>query len=56
MMLSKKFSKGSIAEVGVDKKGEIVVEVKKPPKILSPINGELLNKELQKIAKEEKGK
>jgi hypothetical protein len=36
-MLSKKFVKGGIAEVSLDKKGEIVVEAKKPKKIPSPI-------------------
>jgi ATP-dependent Clp protease ATP-binding subunit ClpC len=37
LMLSKKFTKGSIAEVSVDKKGEITVDAKKPRKIPSPI-------------------
>jgi ATP-dependent Clp protease ATP-binding subunit ClpB len=37
LMLSKKFMKGGIAEVSVDKKGEIVVEAKKPRKIPSPM-------------------
>ncbi len=37
LMLSKKFTKGSIAAVSLDKKGEIVVEAKKPKKIPSPI-------------------
>jgi ATP-dependent Clp protease ATP-binding subunit ClpB len=37
LMLSKKFVKGGIAEVSLDKKGEIVVEAKKPKKIPSPI-------------------
>lgn len=37
LMLSKKFAKGSIAEVLLDKKGEITVEVKKPKKIPSPL-------------------
>ena len=37
LMLSKKFAKGSIAEVSLDKKGEIVVEAKKPRKIPSPL-------------------
>jgi ATP-dependent Clp protease ATP-binding subunit ClpB len=37
LMLSKKFMKGGIAEVTVDKKGEIVVEAKKPRKIPSPM-------------------
>ena len=44
LMLSKKFSKGSIAEVAVDKKGEIVIEIKKPKKILSPMSAELQGK------------
>ncbi len=35
LMLSKKFMKGGIAEVKLDKKGEIIVEVKKPKKIPS---------------------
>lgn len=38
LMLSKKFMKGGIASVTLDKKGEIVVEVKKPKKIVSPIS------------------
>jgi ATP-dependent Clp protease ATP-binding subunit ClpB len=37
LMLSKKFAKGSIAEVSLDKKGAILVEAKKPRKIPSPI-------------------
>jgi ATP-dependent Clp protease ATP-binding subunit ClpA len=37
LMLSKKFSKGSIAEVSLDKKGAIFIEAKKPRKIPSPI-------------------
>ena len=37
LMLTKKFLKGGIAEVSLDKKGEIVVEAKKPKKIPSPI-------------------
>ena len=36
-ILLKKFAKGSSAVVTVDKKGEIVVEVKRPKKIPSPI-------------------
>ncbi len=46
LMLSKKFSKGSIAEVAVDKKGEIVIEIKKPKKILSPMSVELQGKKV----------
>jgi ATP-dependent Clp protease ATP-binding subunit ClpB len=41
LMLLKKFAKGSIAEVSLDKKGEIVVEAKKPRKIPSPLSAEL---------------
>ena len=41
LMLTKKFMKGGIAEVSIDKKGEIVVEAKKPKKIPSPLNAEL---------------
>ena len=41
LMLTKKFMKGGIACVSVDKKGEIIVEAKKPKKILSPLNAEL---------------
>jgi hypothetical protein len=37
LMLSKKFMKGSIAYVSLDKKGELVVEAKKPKKIPSPL-------------------
>lgn len=37
LMLSKKFGKGAIAAVSLDKKGEITVDVKKPKKIVSPI-------------------
>jgi ATP-dependent Clp protease ATP-binding subunit ClpB len=37
LMLSKKFIKGGIAYVSVNKKGEIEVEAKKPKKIPSPI-------------------
>ncbi len=37
LMLSKKFVKGGIAAVVLDKKGEIVVEARKPKKILSPM-------------------
>lgn len=44
LMLSKKFTKGSIAEVSLDKKGEIVVEAKKPRKIPSPMSAELHEK------------
>jgi len=46
LMLSKKFAKGSIAEVLLDKKGEIVVDIKKPKKILSPLNAELQEKKV----------
>lgn len=38
LMLSKKFAKGGIAFVDLDKKGEIIVEAKKPAKIPSPIS------------------
>jgi ATP-dependent Clp protease ATP-binding subunit ClpB len=38
LMLSKKFVKGGIAEVTLDKKGVLVVEAKKPKKIPSPIS------------------
>lgn len=37
LMLSKKFVKGGIASVCLDRKGEITVEAKRPPKIVSPI-------------------
>ena len=37
LMLSKKFAKGSIASVTLDKKGEIAVEAKRPAKIPSNI-------------------
>jgi ATP-dependent Clp protease ATP-binding subunit ClpB len=47
LMLTKKFAKGSIAEVSLDKKGEIVVEAKKPRKIPSPMNAELRGKKVQ---------
>jgi ATP-dependent Clp protease ATP-binding subunit ClpB len=40
LMLSKKFMKGGIASVMLDKKGEVVVEAKKPRKIPSPIHNE----------------
>jgi hypothetical protein len=40
-MLTKKFMKGSIAEVSLDKKGELQVEAKKPRKIPSPLTAEL---------------
>jgi hypothetical protein len=40
-MLLKKFVKGGIAEVSLDKKGELVVEAKKPRKIPSPLTAEL---------------
>jgi ATP-dependent Clp protease ATP-binding subunit ClpB len=42
LMLSKKFMKGGIAAVTVDKKGDIAVEAKKPRKIPSPIQKEEL--------------
>jgi ATP-dependent Clp protease ATP-binding subunit ClpA len=38
LMLSKKFMKGGIASVSMDKKGELLVEAKKPRKIPSPIH------------------
>ncbi len=41
LMLSKKFTKGGIAHVSLDKKGEIVVESKRAKKIPSPLNAEL---------------
>jgi ATP-dependent Clp protease ATP-binding subunit ClpB len=37
LMLSKKFVKGGIAAVCLDRKGEITVEAKRPPKIISPL-------------------
>lgn len=40
LMLSKKFMKGGIAVVTVDKKGEIQVEAKRPQKIKSPLTKE----------------
>jgi ATP-dependent Clp protease ATP-binding subunit ClpA len=43
LMLAKKFMKGGIAEVSLDKKGELIVEAKKPRKILSPIQMETEN-------------
>lgn len=46
LMLSKKFAKGSIAEVSLDKKGEITIDIKKPKKILSPLNAELQEKKV----------
>ena len=42
LMLTKKFMKGGIASVTMDKKGEVVVEAKKPKKIPSPITQEEL--------------
>jgi ATP-dependent Clp protease ATP-binding subunit ClpA len=36
-MLSKKFVKGGVAAVTIDRKGDIVVEAKRPPKIVSPL-------------------
>ncbi|MEN9337688.1 MAG: hypothetical protein RIQ41_2 [Candidatus Parcubacteria bacterium] len=42
LMLSKKFMKGGIASVFVDKKGDLDVEAKKPRKIPSPITKEEL--------------
>lgn len=42
LMLTKKFMKGGIASVSMDKKGEITVEAKKPRKIPSPITHEEL--------------
>ncbi len=45
LMLSKKIAKGGIAEVTLDKKGEIVVEAKKGKKIPSPLSKEsMVNK------------
>jgi ATP-dependent Clp protease ATP-binding subunit ClpB len=40
LMLTKKFIKGSIAYVSLDKKGEIIVDAKRPPKIPSPLTKE----------------
>ncbi|MEN9881413.1 MAG: hypothetical protein RLZZ308_596 [Candidatus Parcubacteria bacterium] len=40
LMLTKKFAKGSIAYVSLDKKGELIVEAKKPKKIPSPLTHE----------------
>ncbi len=45
LMLSKKIGKGGIAEVTLDKKGEIVVEAKKGKKIPSPLMKEEVVKE-----------
>ncbi len=42
LMLSKKFMKGGIASVFLDKKGELDVEAKKPRKIPSPLTKEEL--------------
>jgi ATP-dependent Clp protease ATP-binding subunit ClpB len=42
LMLTKKFTKGSVAHVSLDKKGEIVVDAKRPPKIPSPLTKEEL--------------
>ena len=39
LILSKKFVKGSIAHVSLNKKGEIEVDARKPKKIPSPISG-----------------
>jgi ATP-dependent Clp protease ATP-binding subunit ClpB len=44
LMLSKKFMKGGVASVSMDKKGELLVEAKKPRKIPSPIHSEELAK------------
>lgn len=44
MMLSKKFVKGGIASVSLDKKGELYIEAKKPKKIVSPISASELAK------------
>jgi hypothetical protein len=41
LMLTKKFMKGGVAYVSLDKKGEVVVEARKPKKIPSPLNSEL---------------
>ncbi len=49
LMLTKKFMKGGIAYVSLDKKGEILVEAKKPKKIPSP-----LNSNLREVEKKEK--
>lgn len=38
LMLTKRFVKGGIASVCLDKKGEIMVEAKRPPKIMSPVS------------------
>jgi len=37
LMLTKKFVKGGVADVALDKKGEITVEAKRPKKIPSPV-------------------
>lgn len=50
LMLMKKFAKGGVAEVSLDKKGELVLEAKKPRKIPSPLNAEL-----REIKTEERG-
>ncbi|MBP6888116.1 MAG: AAA family ATPase [Candidatus Pacebacteria bacterium] len=44
LMLSKKITRGAIAEVSLDKKGEIVVEAKKGKKIPSPLSNEAVTK------------
>lgn len=44
LMLSKKFMKGGIAAVTIDKKGEIQVEAKKPRKIPSPLTSDMVMK------------
>lgn len=38
LMLTKKFVKGGVAAVTLDRKGDITVEAKRPPKIISPIS------------------
>lgn len=40
LMLAKKFVKGGVADVSLDKKGEIAVEAKRPQKIPSPLTKE----------------
>ncbi len=40
-MLSKKFGKGGIAHVSLNKKGDIEVDARKAKKIPSPLNVEL---------------
>lgn len=47
LLLSRKFLKGGVASVTVDKEGKIKVEAKKPKKIISPISGEVRGKKVE---------